>query len=358
MDDLFDATRMSLGDHIEELRKHMLRALLGFGVALVAGFFLSPSVLLFIAAPVDQALAKFHERRVERLKERLRDGDPQLGDANQPRDVEIQLPARRLIEMLGLPAENAKNEWISLPVRVRPLDWALLTGEATRLVNWPPSLMSLTVTEPFTVYFKVSACCGIVLASPWIFYQLWLFVAAGLYPQEKRLIHVNLPLSIGLFLGGVALCELVVLPTGVDYLLSFNDWLGYEPAPRLSDWLSFALLMPLVFGVAFQTPLVMVFLERIGVFSVEGYRRHRRMAIFLLAVLAAVISVTPDYYSMLALTLPLWGLYEVGILLCRWSRRDGEAWSPPVGVVGRQGGAVADPQNHIEEKDRINLCQH
>jgi len=189
------------------------------------------------------------------------------------------------------------------------------------MVHRPPSLMSLTITEPFTVYFKVSAYCGIVLASPWIFYQLWLFVAAGLYRHEKRLLHVNLPLSIALFLGGVALCEFVVLPTGVDYLLSFNDWLGYEPEPRLSDWLSFALLMPLVFGLAFQTPLAMVCLERIGVFSVEGYRRHRRLAIFLLAVLAAVLSVTPDYYSMLALTVPLWGLYEVGILLCRWSPR-------------------------------------
>jgi sec-independent protein translocase protein TatC len=258
---------------------------------------------------------------MDRLLGRLHAGDPQLLDANQPRDIELLLPARRVAEMFGIPFEETKPEWVPLPVRVRPLDWALLTGEATRLVNRPPSLMSLTVTEPFTVYFKVSACCGVVLASPWIFYQLWLFVAAGLYPHEKRLIHVNLPLSIGLFLGGVALCELVVLPTGVDYLLSFNDWLGYEPELRLSDWLSFALLMPLVFGVAFQTPLVMVFLERIGVFSVDGYRRHRRLAVFLLAVLAAVISVTPDWINMGALAVPLWGLYEVGILMCRWSPR-------------------------------------
>jgi sec-independent protein translocase protein TatC len=321
MDDSFAATRMSLGDHIEELRQHLWRALIGIGVAFVVGFFLSPTVLRFIAAPVDQALAKFHQSRIDRLKERLGDGDPQLRNVNQPRDVEILVPAHRLVKMLDLPEEKAKEEWLPLPVRVRPLDWEILTGEAARLVNRPPSLMSLTVTEPFTVYFKVSAYCGIVLASPWIFYQLWLFVAAGLYPHEKRLVHVNLPLSIGLFFGGVALCEFVVLPTGVDYLMSFNDWLGYEPEPRLSDWLSFALLMPLVFGVAFQTPLVMVFLERIGLFSMEGYRRHRRLAIFLLAVLAAVISVTPDYYSMLALTVPLWGLYEVGILLCRASPR-------------------------------------
>lgn len=320
-EDPFATTRMSLGDHIEELRLRLWKALAGFGIALIVGFFLSPSLLRFIAAPVDQALAKFHQRRIDRLLGRLREGDPQLREANQPRDVELLLPARRLAEMLGLPREQIEPEWTPLPVRVRPMDWALLTGEAMRLVHRPPSLMSLTITEPFTVYFKVSAYCGIVLASPWIFYQLWLFVAAGLYPHEKRLIHVNLPLSIVLFLGGIGLCELVVLPTGVDYLLSFNDWLGYEPEPRLSDWLNFALLMPLVFGLAFQTPLVMVFLERIGLFSVESYRRNRRLAMFLLAVLAAVLSVTPDYFNMLALAVPLWALYEVGILLCRWPTR-------------------------------------
>ncbi len=320
-DDFFAATRMSLGDHIEELRTHLLRALLGFGVALVAGFFLSRPVLVFLAAPVDRALAKFHQRRMDRLTRQLAEGDPRLRDANQPRDVELLFPARRLGELLGLPEQPTSQEWAPVPVRVRPLDLALLTGEASQLVNRPPTLMSLTLTEPFTVYFKVSAWCGVVLASPWIFHQLWLFVAAGLYPHEKRLVRVNLPLSIGLFLGGIALCEFVVLPAGVDYLLSFNDWLGYEPEPRLSDWLGFALMMPLVFGLAFQTPLVMVFLERIGLFSVESYRRHRRLAIFLLAVLAAVMSVTPDYYSMLALAAPMWGLYEVGIVLCRWSPR-------------------------------------
>lgn len=319
--DLFADTRMSFGDHIEELRLRLWKALAGFGVAFVLGFFLSPTVLRFIADPVDRALARFHRRRIEHLRERLREGDLQLLESNRPREMEILVSTRQFLRTLGLSEEIAEQEWTPLPVRVRPLDFALLTGEATQLVNRPPSLMSLTITEPFSVYFKVSAYCGVVLASPWIFYQLWLFVAAGLYADEKRLIHVNLPLSIGLFLGGVALCEFIVLPTGLEYLLSFNDWLGYQPELRLSDWLNFALLMPLMFGLAFQTPLLMVFLERIGAFSVESYRRNRRLAMFLLAVLAAVVTVTPDPINMLALAIPLWGLYEVGILMCRRSRQ-------------------------------------
>src|SRR5207302_6353208 len=120
------------------------------------------------------------------------------------------------------------------------------------VVGRAPTLGALKVTEPFAVYCQVSLCCGAVLSSPWVFYQLWLFVAAGLYPHERRCVRVYLPASVGLFLAGVALCELVVLPVGVEYLLGFNEWLEVEPELRLSDWLGFALVMPLAFGISFQ----------------------------------------------------------------------------------------------------------
>src|SRR5207302_87405 len=107
-------------------------------------------------------------------------------------------------------------------------------------------------------------------------------------------------------LGGVALCEFVVLPVSVRYLLSFNEWLGYEPDLRLSDWLGFALFLPLVFGLAFQTPLVMLFLDRVGIVDADVYRRNRRLAIFLLCVAAAILTVTPDAVGMLSLAVPLW----------------------------------------------------
>jgi sec-independent protein translocase protein TatC len=212
-------------------------------------------------------------------------------------------------------------EWVTVPVQVRPLEWLLLLDRAERAVLRPPGLTAMSATETFLVYFQVSLYSGVVLASPWIFYQLWAFVAAGLYPHERRRVYAYLPLSVALFLGGVGLCELVVLPLGVEYLLGYNDWLGVEPNLRLSEWLGFALLMPLVFGTAFQTPLVMVFLNRVGLFSVDTYRRHRRLALFLLTALAAALTVTPDAVNMLALAAPLWGLYELGILLCRLTSR-------------------------------------
>src|SRR5262249_3297276 len=127
-----------------------------------------------------------------------------------------------------------------------------------------PMLATLNVQEAFVVYFKVCLMTGFVLASPWVFYQFWPFVAAGLYPHEKRYVNLYLPCSIGLFIVGVVVCEWVVIPKAVEALLWFNEWLGMQPELRLNEWLGFAIFMPVLFGISFQTPLVMLFLQRMG----------------------------------------------------------------------------------------------
>jgi sec-independent protein translocase protein TatC len=228
----------------------------------------------------------------------------------------ILVERRQLLAIVGQvdPTPNAPTQ-MPLIVAVRPLDAAPLV-ECVQEMTHPP-LRTFGVVEPCFSYLQVSLYSGVVLASPWILYQLWVFVAAGLYPHEKRRVYLYLPLSIALFLAGVCLCEFVVLPMSLEYLLSFNEWLGFEPELRLSEWLGFATLMPLVFGGTFQTPLVMIALNRIGLVSVETYRRQRRLAFFLLAVLAAILTITPDWVNMLALTVPLYALYELGIVLCR-----------------------------------------
>ena len=125
--------------------------------------------------------------------------------------------------------------------------------------------------EAFMVYMKASLLVGAVLSSPWVFYQLWMFVAAGLYLRERHYVHVFLPFSLGLFIGGVVLAFFAVFPVVLKFLFQFNAWLGIGITPRISEWLSFVLLMPLAFGISFQLPLVMLFLERIGVFTVQSY---------------------------------------------------------------------------------------
>jgi sec-independent protein translocase protein TatC len=177
------------------------------------------------------------------------------------------------------------------------------------------------VQEGIVVYFKVALVAGLVIGSPWIFWQIWMFIAAGLYPHEKKLVHVYLPLSLGLFIGGVVLCQFFVMPQAVKALLWFNEWLGFEPDLRLNEWLGFAIMMPVVFGLSFQTPLFMMFAERIGLVSIETFRTSRRIAWFALAFFAAFITPSVDPISMLLMWVPLCLLWEFGIYLCTLAPR-------------------------------------
>jgi sec-independent protein translocase protein TatC len=167
------------------------------------------------------------------------------------------------------------------------------------------------------VYFKVSLLCGVVLASPWIAYQIWAFIAAGMYPHERRYVYKYLPFSVGLFLAGVFLCQFVVVPGAVKALLGFNTWIDSDPDLRLNEWLSFAIILPLVFGLSFQTPLVMVFFNRLGVFGWQDYWSKWRYALFIIAVTAALLTPTPDAVTMMYLFAPMFGLYCVGVLICK-----------------------------------------
>ncbi len=225
------------------------------------------------------------------------------------------------------------NETVQVRVGTNPRRIYIVQKETELNLASQNAIKALSPTEAFVYWMKVAMYVGFVISSPWVFYQVWMFVAAGLYPHEKKYVHRYLPLSLGLFLAGVLLCEFVALPMGLKYLLEFNDWLGIEPDMRLSEVLSFLVMMPLVFGIAFQTPLVMLFMERIGVFEVEHYTKNRRMAIFVIVFLAALLSVAPDPVSIMILAVPMVLLYEFGIILCKLSPRPAPIEEPEEELV-------------------------
>ena len=180
-------------------------------------------------------------------------------------------------------------------------------------------IKAFSASEAFSIWLKASLIVGVLISSPWVFYHIWAFVAAGLYPHEKRYVHVFLPFSLGLFLLGAATAYLFVFGPVLEFLFSFNRWLGIEADQRISEWLGFVLLLPLGFGISFQLPLVMLFLERIGVFSVEAYLSKWRLAVLVIFILSAVLTPA-DPYSLLLMACPLTLLYFFGILLCRTCR--------------------------------------
>jgi sec-independent protein translocase protein TatC len=332
-EDLFADSRMSFGEHIEELRTHLIRAIKGLLFCLVIGFVLDGigwaldmkwigigrPMFDVITRPVKQQLIAFYDRRLEKLKKDALEKDSDALAATQPRTVRMRFSPEARAALTGQPVVPGSDP-IEVPVDIAPVDLFEATKQVQNVVR-PPELSALSVTETFVVYFKVSLLCGFVLACPWVFYQVWSFVAAGLYHNEKRLVHVYLPTSVGLFLGGVVLCQFAVIPQSIEALLWFNEWLGVAPDLRLSEWLSFAIILPLLFGLSFQTPLVMFVLEQIGIVSIATYWAYWRISVFMLGVFAALITPTPDAITWFCMWAPLVGLYFLGIGLCMLARR-------------------------------------
>ena len=342
---------MTFGEHLEELRVCLIRAALGLAVAVLVGFFVARPVVHLIEEPLRRALGKYYtERAIETFdtwQPRQAGGPPlpysrdEIVDAVERHGMSFELREvhpdrlRRVLAPAGSDSAALPPAQAVPPVPVTTGTASAATGTVSPasafsldslvpMLLWQPlsrdprvSITTLSAQEAFGIYVKAALLTGVVLASPWIFYQLWLFVAAGLYPHEKRWVWLFLPVSLGLFLAGVALAFFFVFDFVLDYLLQFNEWLGLDPDPRISEWLGFVLILPIGFGLGFQLPLVMLFLERIGVFDAATYAAQWRIAVIVIFVVSAILTPA-DPYSLLFLALPLCLLYFGGLAICRW----------------------------------------
>jgi len=298
-------SRMSFGDHLEELRSRLIKSIIGLVVCTIVCLFFGKRVIAFIAEPL------------------------------------------------------------------------LLALKANHLT---PRLYSMTLTETFMTYLRVSLYCGIFLASPWIFHQLWAFISAGLYKHERRYVQVFAPFSAILFILGGAFFIGIVAPITCNYFVRFSmnvmppelsDSFMYKalektnqidsdststsenhspptspdsaaPAPdsapqnespsapqplieqmiKVQDYVSLIILLALAFSLAFQMPLVVLVLGRMNLVSIKTFRSIRKYIILAIVIVAGVITPGPDVFSQIALSLPMYILYEVGILmLSLWPRR-------------------------------------
>jgi sec-independent protein translocase protein TatC len=322
-DDLFAEERtmvtMSFGEHIEELRLRLILALIGLFCGVVVVFIppldIGWRIMKKMEEPAKVALDQFYRERYEKKAEEAqakKEESPEVEAIVEAAPLFAEL--KKYAPKLELPDEaELKDKTLTLPMKFFAAGMIKLTQGST--VQLDQSLVSLAPLETLTIFFTVCLVAGLVLASPWVFYQGWAFVAAGLYRHERRYVKKYLPYSIGLFLTGVFLCFFFVLPLTLNFLLQFNVWLGVAPTLRLSDWMGFATILPLVFGIAFQTPLVMLFLERIGILQAADFRAKRKIAILVITIAAAVLTPGQDPISMLLLACPMIVLYELGILL-------------------------------------------
>lgn len=173
------------------------------------------------------------------------------------------------------------------------------------------TLIATNPISPFMVPIKVTMLAAFMLALPVVLYQVWAFVAPGLYTHEKRLVMPLIISSTLLFFSGVAFCYFFVFGKVFAFIQSFAPK-SITAAPDIEAYLSFVLNMFLAFGAAFEVPVVLVILARMGIVSIEKFKSFRSYFIVIAFVIAAVVT-PPDVVSQLALAIPMCLLYEVGI---------------------------------------------
>ena len=263
--DLFDDSTMSFGEHLEVLRTHLFKALIGVAIGVVVALFYGSTIIAIVRQPIDRALKEYgQEFEVtddaaaleqldvwEKIKAYVSDqfsldvitGGDEPEPVEEPVDetletlepksatIRVHVNAGQLGEALHeaapeaypAPPEEAKSKSLALDLSAPEF------SQFRSVVERSQQVVALNVQEPFLIYIKVSMIAGLVIASPWVFYQLWQFVAAGLFPHERKFVYLYGTLSGVLFFVGVVFCFYLVFPFVLKFLLGFNEMLGIQP---------------------------------------------------------------------------------------------------------------------------------
>ncbi len=234
--DLSNST-MSLGDHLEELRRRLIYALTGLVICAVIGFCFGTKIITLIEKPY------------------------------------------------------------------------------TNVMGQDARLQTLSPADGLISFIKIALITGLIISSPWVFYHIWMFVVTGLYPDEKRYVYLAAPFSAVLFIGGALFFLFVVAPLTLNFLVKFNEkMLGVNSQFTFQNYMSFVTHLMLVFGMAFQTPTAIFFLNRTGLVSLKALTESRKYVLLAVFVIAAMVT-PPDVISQITLGVPLYLLFELGILI-------------------------------------------
>ncbi len=208
-------------------------------------------------------------------------------------------------------------------------------GFGAFLVLGPPQLMTYIIenftgndkpyppvgvvgtTEAFTSYMTVALTIGVIIAMPVIIYQLIAFIAPGLTDSEKRYLFVALPFVTGFFMAGIAFGWFLTVPTALQFLLTFGAQDLIQVQPSLADFISTLTTLLLINGVVFELPVVIYVMAALGLVSAQRLASFRRYAMVIIVIVAAVITPTGDPINLLMLAIPMYLLFELGIILAR-----------------------------------------
>ena len=244
--------RMSFWNHLDELRKRIIRALLWIAIGFGVCFSYSEDILRLLMWPMNAKLV-------------FQSSFPYL---------------------------------TSVPARVQQ------------------KLHYTTLIEPFWTHLKIGLIAGIMLVFPMVIYQVWRFIGPGLIQKERKYAGVFVFFSTGFFVLGMLFCYLLLLPFAIPFLLEYKTE-DLVAILRLGDYIDFVLKFLLACGLVFELPLVIVLLSRIGIVTPDGLAKYRKYAVLGAFILGAILTPTPDVFNQTIMSIPIYLLYEAGILAAR-----------------------------------------
>ncbi len=193
--------------------------------------------------------------------------------------------------------------------------FAILTRPLVKAMSRGDTLVFTGLPEAFVTYLKVSFLAGLILATPVIIYQFWMFVAPGLYRRERRFLLPIVIISALFFIGGALFGYFIVFPFGFKFFLSFAN-AHIRALPSMKEYLGFAAKMLLAFGLIFELPLIITFLARLGLISAQLLTRNRKYAILIIFIVSAILT-PPDVVTQCMMAVPLLVLFEISIVGAR-----------------------------------------
>jgi sec-independent protein translocase protein TatC len=290
--------RLSLVEHLDELRTRIIICLVGFIAAFAVCFWQNDAILEIMDRPLERsAISKGSDDPLERT-------------------ASFQQAQKRLyLQWSLLGREMARSDELSPALQAR---WAQLSELAEATAEAAPAAtgrrpVTLGVGEPFTATFRVVGYAAMLLALPLLLYQAYAFILPAFSPREREVAMPLMALVPFLFAGGVVFAYYFVLPNAIDFLQNFNDD-NFDILLQARDYYKFSIMVLMVMGVLFQVPIGILAVTRVGIVTPAQLRKHRRYAILVIAILAMLLP-GQDPVTMLLMMAPLIVLFEGSILL-------------------------------------------
>ena len=321
-----EGLQMSFLDHLDELRIRLIRSVTGVAVCFALCFIFAKPIFHFLEKPVKQQL------RNARIKDQARGGtlnlaqvkegallnytfvkESAIGGVRIPQGTTVPVKAVKIEGTLTLALERPWAVGEAIVPDGKPIATILAEGENAETYGEEDRLILRSVTGAFTLYVQVALYTGLALAIPFLLYQLWAFIAPGLYQHEKRYITPVVTMGAVFFTLGATFAYKIAFPAACNYLLEWQTDGGFRTLLDAEDYFNLIILIMLGLGLVFQIPTIAYLLGRIGLITPRLMLKVWRHAIVIIAILAAVLTPTPDAFNMMVFMLPMLGLYFISV---------------------------------------------